>query len=768
MKPSCASPTPKRAIRPARRLAMVLIGVVAWTGVAAIASGASIGASASGSREAVGNTLVLAGDPGNPIANPKTHTLYVPIQSGHVLEVIDTASCIPKPATRCRVVATAAAGKSPLSATVDESTNTIYVVRGTGVTVLNGGRCDAQVHSGCSKPLALIRTGGFPVADALDPRTQTLYVASVKGQVFVIDTAQCNASTTTGCGDPVRTVADKPGPDGIDVDIATDTVYAADAGPNGNGDTVSMINGATCNGSTATGCARTPRTIDVGANPAWDVVDQNTNTVYVANYNEGTVSVINSAKCNATTFSGCRRTPRTVQTGSKVSFLQVDDARHTVFALNQGDATISAIDTRACSAISTSGCSKRPRNEQFVWNPSQGYNPNAFGLIPQTGAVYLANVGGQDLLAAASVARCNTEETSGCRVEAPSVPDDEYLMTLDPATDTIYAGNINLPRIDVINGATCNARRLAGCTPVATIPMSSIEANLGAIDDLTHTLYASNPLSDTIAVINTATCNASDTAGCAQQRVKITVPKYPGPPVLDLATQTLYAAVGASGNRLAVVNVANCNAEVQTGCGETPGTAIVGKGSYSIALSAATDTVYAANLGGQFSGDTVSVVNGATCNANDQAGCAHPAATVKVGLAPFGLTVNDSTHTVYVANNADGNLPGTLSLINDATCNASDTAGCGRHMPTVVVGRSPRLIAINPTTDTIYVTDHSSAAVSILNGASCNAQDTSGCSTPVPEQPIGSAPSGILVDPATDSVYAANLLGLGSLSIFTG
>jgi DNA-binding beta-propeller fold protein YncE len=38
----------------------------------------------------------------------------------------------------------------------------------------------------------------------------------------------------------------------------------------------------------------------------------------------------------------------------------------------------------------------------------------------------------------------------------------------------------------------------------------------------------------------------------------------------------------------------------------------------------------------------------------------------------------------------------------------------------------------------------------------------------VPEQPIGSAPSGILVDPATDSVYAANLLGLGSLSIFTG
>jgi hypothetical protein len=56
----------------------------------------------------------------------------------------------------------------------------------------------------------------------------------------------------------------------------------------------------------------------------------------------------------------------------------------------------------------------------------------------------------------ASVSHCNAVSTPGCRAEAPSVPDHEYLMSVDPATDTIYAGNLSKPRIDVINGATCS------------------------------------------------------------------------------------------------------------------------------------------------------------------------------------------------------------------------------------------------------------------------------------------------------------------------
>ena len=82
------------------------------------------------------------------------------------------------------------------------------------------------------------------------------------------------------------------------------------------------------------------------------------------------------------------------------------------------------------------------------------------------------NVGGRNILSVTSISRCNATNTTGCRAEAPTVPDGEFLLSADPATNTIYGGNLNQPVIDVINGATCHAGDLAGCAPVAEIPMA--------------------------------------------------------------------------------------------------------------------------------------------------------------------------------------------------------------------------------------------------------------------------------------------------------
>ena len=158
-----------------------------------------------------------------------------------------------------------------------------------------------------------------------------------------------------------------------------------------------------------------------------------------------------------------------------------------------------------------------------------------------------------------SISRCNATNTTGCRAEAPTVPDHEYLMTADPATNTIYAGNDNRRQIDVINGATCHAGQLAGCAPVATIPMANPQANVGSIDHATHTLYASNPSSDTVAVINTATCNAQTRPAArsirrpsrsARARTRRSSTRLPDP-----------VRVLQDGSRVAVVNAATCNAE---------------------------------------------------------------------------------------------------------------------------------------------------------------------------------------------------------------
>ena len=708
-----------------------------------------------------------------PVANPRTGTVYVPVQSGHVVDVINAARCNARVATDCRVVARARVGISPLAGAVDEMTDTVYVVNnppgaaGT-VSVVNGARCNATVTRGCGRPLATIKVGKMPVAAAFNPATRTVYVANVaSGSVSVIDAAGCNAVTTRGCGHAVKTVKDRFGPDAVDVDVASDTVYAANGGLSGNGHTVSVIDGAACNGHTGRGCGRAPRTVQVGSGAFWVSVDQATDTVYVANNNDGTVSAVNGARCNARVGSGCRRTPPTVTTGAQPQFVAVDQALHTAFAINQGDDTLSAINTRTCGATATSGCRTRPRNEQATFNPAHGFNPNAFALIHKTGTAYLVNVGGASIVSVVSISRCNAIHTSGCRKEAPSVPDQEFVTTVDPATDTIYAGNLNRPQIDVINGATCNAAHLSGCAPVAEIPMADPQANVGDIDQATHTFYASDPFSDTVSIIDTATCNAAHTAGCPSAPPTVAVGPGPGPPALDPATKTLYVPFGTAANRVAVVNAATCNARDTSGCSQAPGIVKVGKGTFVLAVSDATDTIYAPSTGAPaFNGHTVAVINGAACNATDHSGCRHLAATVKVGLVPFGVAVNDRTRTVYVANNTLGDTPGTVSVINGATCNGSRTSGCAGRMPTAPVGRSPNNIAVDTRTDTIYVTDENSAAVSVLNGAKCRAGMTRGCRSAVTQQAVGSIPIGVSVNQRTRTVYVTQVFQPGSMSIF--
>jgi DNA-binding beta-propeller fold protein YncE len=734
-----------------------------------------------------GGSVVLGGSPGNPVANPKTGTVYVPIQCatsfcpasgkpGHVVDVINAARCSTKVISGCRVVATARVGGSPLAAAVDERTDTVYVVNGTSntVSVLDGATCNASVTRGCGQPVATVKVGKFPVAAAVNPVTRTLYVADLgAGTISVINAATCNAQTTRGCHRPARTVPDKAGPDWLGVDTATSTVYAANTGSQGGGDTVSVIDGAGCTGHTGRGCGRIAATVTVGTNPFALAVDQASDTVYVAsfvnNFNDGSVSVINGARCNARVTAGCHRIPPAVRSGIGPGFVAVDRALHTVFAVNAGDDTLSAINTRTCDGAATSGCHKRPPSQQATPLQGPGYNSfvNAFALIPRTGSAYVVNVGGANILSVTSISRCNAANTSGCRTEAPAVPAGEFLLSADPATDTVYASNLSKPQIDVINGATCHSRDLAGCAPVAEIPVANPGANVGAIDEATHTLYAADEApSGTLAVINTATCNATDTTGCAAAPPSMKIGAFPSPPVFNPATKTVYLSYGTNANKIAVVNAATCNATDISGCGQVPAVVKVGPLTFDLAVSEATDTVYAPSAGAGFSGDTVALINGATCNGTSHSGCGHLAATAKVGLGPFGVAVNDETHTVYVGNNADGDSPGTVSVINGATCNATATAGCNGPFPTAATGNSPLLIAADTRTGALYVTNISSASVTILDGTRCSAEVTSGCGSATREQAVGSGPAGLAINPRTRTVYVANGYLPGSMSIF--
>ena len=101
------------------------------------------------------------------------------------------------------------------------------------------------------------------------------------------------------------------------------------------------------------------------------------------------------------------------------------------------------------------------------------------------------------------------------------------------------------------------------------------------------------------------------------------------------------------------------------------------------------------------------------------------------------------------------------------TCNGFVTTGCAERFPTAFVGRSPRLVALDAQTGMLYVTNHASADVSVLNTALGNAQEPAGCAHPVPEVNVGSQPNGLAIDELTSTVYVLSL-GTGTMSLLGG
>ena len=108
-------------------------------------------------------------------------------------------------------------------------------------------------------------------------------------------------------------------------------------------------------------------------------------------------------------------------------------------------------------------------------------------------------------------------------------------------------------------------------------------------------------------------------------------------------------------------------------------------------------------------------------------------ATVPVGANPQAVAVNQTTNKIYVAN-SNGN---TVTVIDGIT--NSPTA-------TVAVGTDPFAIAVNPATNKIYVANFQSNNVTVIDGATNN-------TTPVN---TGTVPDAVAVNSVTNKIYVAN------------
>jgi YVTN family beta-propeller protein len=321
-------------------------------------------------------------------------------------------------------------------------------------------------------------------------------------------------------------------------------------------------------------------------------------------------------------------------------------------------------------------------------------------------------------------------------------------LGVDVATGTVYVADGEANALSMINGNTCNASTMTGCSS-STASVSTLGQDpIGVVvDEQTRTVYAVNAGSDTVAVINARTCNALDRRGCGAKPALVNVPGGPEFLALDSATNTIYVADSNSG-MVSVINGNTCSAQTPNGCQKAPASVNAGPGAFPIAVDQLTNTVYVGTNSG------VAVINGRTCDSADTRGCSAQPATLPLGNEPAGVAVDDADHTVYVSGE-----DGTVGVINAATCNGTDTAGCSDSPRTVSVGSDPRGDAYDPSTGTIYVTNSGSNTVSLLNASSCGASVAAGCSAVPRSFPVGSSPRRIAIDAASGTVYVVNTAG---------
>jgi YVTN family beta-propeller protein len=566
--------------------------------------------------------------------------------------------------------------------------------------------------------------GHGPSLLAVDPATHTIYAANGNNNngpsaggdtVSVIDSRRCDARNVSRCKGPWptivvgnRTVRDLPS--GIAIDQRTDTVYVTNVGD----DTVSVVNGATCNAIDARGCRQRPREVRVGLGPLEAFADSANHTVYITNLGNGagnstTVSMINSARCNATHLGECptRRAP-TVNVKAVPMAIDVDEATHSAYVttLGQGPQNGWAVfDTRTCNATLQSGCHRIGKLTGDLAGPNDGQ------VDPANDTLYTANY--DNTISVYNLHRCSASDLGGCAGDKPGIVsfpvsgfDHDLYVAVDVPLDSVYVTFQNDDALVIIDTRVCNGGHLRRC---ATLHPPTIHTGADpegvVLDARTQTVYTANEVAGDVSVINARRCNVLTTVGCRHPAPDVAV-SGPSLPVVDQAVHTVYVPSGT--NDLTMIDTSHCSAGHHQGCSRGPRRAIVGQFPQAAAVDHATGTVYVANFGGGSSG-TLTVINAATCNASVTKGCTS-AETIPVAAGnPDDIVVNAATDTVYVGVMTSSG-PNVIAVFDGATCNAEHTTGCGQAPSLLRVadsggGDSTITVAINPLTNTVYATN---------------------------------------------------------------
>lgn len=302
--------------------------------------------------------------------NPVNGKIYAVDESRGAVSIIDTAT---------NSTETVTVGAGPDALAVNAHTGTVYVVNSSaGTASVLDGKTD--------KVIATIPAGPHPYVLAVDDVTNKVYVTNTfSDQVAVIDGA-ANTVSMMKLGSADNVVVD-PSTDRIvflgyevpDLKILNGTNGSTEKAHVGEHLWGLAINEATGTAYvTRTGNAevvvldknlRNKTTIPVGSIPCAVAVDSKRNRVYVANYGDNSVTVIDGEK---------HSTLATVKVGLGPQAIAVDAKANLIYVANTHGNSVTVIDGDRYTPIETL--------------PS-GSNPFAIAVVPGSGRLYVANFG---------------------------------------------------------------------------------------------------------------------------------------------------------------------------------------------------------------------------------------------------------------------------------------------------------------------------------------------------------------------------------------
>lgn len=575
-------------------------------------------------------------------------------------------------------------------------------------------------------PSARLSAGTTPGAD-----TDSFTVTVTDGQASTNVTVTVPISSTQAQLDPAITVG--PGPSGMVV--SGNYAYVANQGTN----TVSVFDTRT--GALVDTNPSSPAVVDpitVGGVPTGMAASPDGNRVYVTNQGDGTLSVIDTNPTSVT----YNKVISTVKVGTSPSAVAVGtDGR--VYVANTGSGTVSVITfTGSSHKIST---------------VTVGSAPAALAVSPTTGQVYVANRGSNTV---------SVISTSNKVIKTITVGSQPTSVAITPDGKRVYVVNTGSATVSVINTATntlvdTNPGTFA-IDPIAVGPSptsvtispdggTAFVANGNdtlSVIDLRPTSATYNTVITTVAIDPTApepvgghaiainpatgTIYVSDAVDGTVRVVSLvhvnTAPQTTGDPTIISADETTGAVKGS----LSVTDIDGDKLTYTTTSGPASGTVTydAAAGTYTYTPTEAARQLAATTEGEDYDRFTVTVSDG-------QGGTT--TVDVKVTISPTAQT-NPTTIAVgqlpnaVVISGAQGNqayvtnyYDGTVSVIDTTT---------NEVRATIAVGASPRSLAASPDGSSVYVLNQDDSTVSVIDTTTNQVTDT--VTVTVPPDPSGS------------------------------